>query len=118
MPEYDLTIEVRPHPAGATVVVLAGELDHHTAPRLHRMLEQVPAALPVVLDLAGLGFCDSVGVAALLHALRRTEQAGTALVLVAVAPDLGHLLALTGVDRVLPRRATVAEAVEALRPPA
>ncbi|MFJ5228548.1 anti-sigma factor antagonist [Kitasatospora sp. NPDC088391] len=118
MPEYDLTIEVRPHPAGATVVVLAGELDHHTAPRLHRVLERLPAPLPVVLDLAGLGFCDSVGVAELLYAFRRTEQAGSVLVLVAVAPDLAHLLALTGVDRLLHRRTTVAEAVEVFRPPA
>ncbi|MFC8719916.1 anti-sigma factor antagonist [Kitasatospora sp. NPDC057198] len=114
MPDYALTIEVRTHPVGATVVVLAGELDYHTAPRLHRAVERTAEALPLVLDLALLSFCDSLGVAELLFAFRRTQGAGTALALVGPTPDVGRLLAMTGVDRLLPCHDTVDAAVGAL----
>ncbi|MEU3498815.1 STAS domain-containing protein [Kitasatospora cineracea] len=116
MPEYDLTIEVRTHPVGATVVVLAGELDYHTAPRLHRAVERTAESLPLVLDLALLRFCDSLGVAELLFAFRRTREAGTSLALVGTGADVGRLLTMTGVDRLLPRHDTVDAAVGALRP--
>ncbi|MFJ4675409.1 MULTISPECIES: anti-sigma factor antagonist [unclassified Kitasatospora] len=116
MPEYDLTIEVRTHPVGATVVALAGELDYHTAPRLHRAVERTSEALPLVLDLALLRFCDSLGVAELLFAFRRTRAAGTSLALVGTSADVGRLLTMTGVDRLLPHHDTVDAAVGALRP--
>ncbi|GLW72874.1 hypothetical protein Kpho02_51730 [Kitasatospora phosalacinea] len=114
MPEYALTIEVRTHPAGASVVVLAGELDFHTAPRLHRAVEGTAEDLPLVLDLTRLGFCDSVGVAELLFAFRRTRAAGTALALAGTSLDLRRLLAMAGVDGLLPSHATVDAAVDAL----
>ncbi|WP_033216712.1 anti-sigma factor antagonist [Kitasatospora phosalacinea] len=114
MPEYALTIEVRVHPVGATVVVLAGELDYHTAPRLHRAVERTAETLPLVLDLTLLSFCDSLGVAELLFAFRRTRIAGTSLALVGTTPDVGRLLAMTGVDRVLPCHDTVEDAIAAL----
>ncbi|GAA4877571.1 anti-sigma factor antagonist [Kitasatospora terrestris] len=115
MPEYALTVEVRTHPGGATVVVLAGELDYHTAPRLHRAVERTPETLPLVLDLALLSFCDSLGVAELLFAFRRTQAAGTSLALAGTTADVARLLAMTGVDRLLPRHDTVDAAVDALR---
>lgn len=117
MPEYALTIEVRAHPAGATVVVLAGELDYHTAPRLHRAVERAAEALPLVLDLALLSFCDSIGVAELLFAFRRTQHAGTSLALVGATADVGRLLAMTGVDRLLPCHDTVDAAVGSFHRP-
>ncbi|GLW55482.1 anti-sigma factor antagonist [Kitasatospora phosalacinea] len=114
MPEYALTIEVRTRPVGVTVVALAGELDHHTAPRLHRAVERTAEDLPLVLDLTRLGFCDSVGVAELLFAFRRTRAAGTSLALAGTSPDLGRLLAMAGVDGLLPSHDTVDAAVGAL----
>ncbi|WP_282206394.1 STAS domain-containing protein [Kitasatospora fiedleri] len=74
---------------GATVVALAGELDYHTAPRLHRAVERTSEALPLVLDLALLRFCDSLGVAELLFAFRRTRAAGTRSPWSAPAPTSG-----------------------------
>ncbi|MFF4342903.1 anti-sigma factor antagonist [Kitasatospora sp. NPDC001540] len=115
MPEYALTIEVRTHPAGVSVVALAGELDLHTAPRLHRAVERTAEELPLVLDVARLGFCDSVGVAELLFAFRRTRAAGTSLALAGTTPDLGRLLAISGLETLLPSHATVDAAVGALR---
>ncbi|RKE17364.1 STAS domain-containing protein [Streptomyces sp. TLI_171] len=117
MPEYALTIEVRTDPLGATVVSLAGELDYHTAPRLHRAVERTPPALPLVLDLTLLRFCDSLGMAELLFAFRRTQAAGTALALAGTTADVGRLLTMTGVDGILPRHDSVEAALRAVRPP-
>ncbi|MFF8772337.1 STAS domain-containing protein [Kitasatospora sp. NPDC015120] len=116
MPDYTLTIEVRTHPVGATVIALAGELDYHTAPRLHRTLERTPEARPLILDLARLRFCDSMGMAELLFLLRRTQESGTSLALVGTTADVSQLLAMIGVEALLTSYDTVEEAAGALRP--
>ncbi|MFE9427392.1 STAS domain-containing protein [Kitasatospora sp. NPDC006697] len=115
MPAYTLTIDVRAEPAGATVVVLTGELDYHTAARLHRTFERLPAGLPLVLDLTGLRFCDSMGIAELIFAAQRPPHPGTPLPLVAAPPDLKHLLTLTGVDGLVSHHARLDQALTALQ---
>ena len=55
----------------------------------------------VVLDLAGVPFCDSAGLNALLAASRRAHETGARLVLAGVHGQLRQLLKLTGVDRFL-----------------
>ncbi|MFB6887977.1 anti-sigma factor antagonist [Kitasatospora sp. NPDC056327] len=116
MPDYTLTIEVRAHPGGVTVIALAGELDYHTAPRLRRTVERTPGELPLVLDLARLRFCDSIGVAELLSVLGRTRRLGTSVALVGTTAEVGRLLAITGIDGLLPTYGTVDGAADALRP--
>lgn len=56
---------------------VAGELDHHGAKDVMEELDrQIDAALPreLTLDLAGLTFTDSSGIAVLLRAWRRMRQ--------------------------------------------
>ena len=58
-------------------IALAGELDHHGAKDVMEELDrQIDAALPreLTLDLAGLTFTDSSGIAVLLRAWRRMRQ--------------------------------------------
>jgi STAS domain len=56
-----------------------------------------PEALPwLILDLAGLTFCDSTGIAELLWILHRSQETGTRLVLAGVTRTLRHMLATTG----------------------
>ncbi|MEV0193538.1 STAS domain-containing protein [Kitasatospora purpeofusca] len=116
MPAYTLTIDVRTHWTGATVVVLSGELDHQTAPRLRRVVERTPAGLPLVLDLTELRFCDSIGIGELVFAARRTPVPEAALPVVGAPADLRHLLALTGVDGLVAHHDGVDLAVAALAP--
>ena len=56
---------------------LSGELDHHRARAVMEELDrQIDAALPrtLTLDLGGLTFTDSSGIAVLLRASRRMAQ--------------------------------------------
>jgi anti-sigma B factor antagonist len=59
--------------ADATVLALFGELDLASTPMLERELEAVESsgAPRMVIDLAGVGFMDSTGLQALVHARER-----------------------------------------------
>lgn len=63
---------------GVVWLALGGELDVFTAPRLRSSLEEATASdsEPLVLDLRGLEFLDSSGLAVILGAHERREQAG------------------------------------------
>lgn len=56
---------------------VCGELDHHRAKEIMAELDrQIDAALPrrLILDLSGLTFTDSSGIAVLIRASRRMGQ--------------------------------------------
>ncbi|PWS46132.1 anti-sigma factor antagonist [Streptomyces sp. FT05W] len=103
VPDRALVVTADHSPSGAVVLRLTGVLDHLTAARFRRTVEEIPlrAESPLVLDMSRLSFCDSVGLTELLLAHRRARTASTSVLLVGVSRELGHLLELTGVDRVL-----------------
>ncbi len=63
-------------------VNVTGEVDHHHARTIMTEMEQaVGAALPrqLILDLSGVTFMDSSGIAVLLRAYRRASEIGAAV---------------------------------------
>jgi anti-sigma B factor antagonist len=86
----------------AVVVPLAGDLDITTGPRAERqVLEAVATGRAVVLDLAGVTFCDSTGLAIFLRAHNAARRRGTSFTIRNVPPNVGRLLDLTGIAEVL-----------------
>ncbi|MFE9533328.1 STAS domain-containing protein [Streptomyces sp. NPDC006691] len=88
------------------VVEINGDLDYETAPQLRNALSAL-ALEPgqcLVLDLGGLKFCDSSGIAAMIagHNLARAAQAEIALA--AVPPDTLRILRIVGLDHVFTLR--------------
>jgi anti-sigma B factor antagonist len=60
---------------GAVLLVLRGELDVHAAPVFRaRVLDLMPERVPLVIELRGLEFMDSSGLAALLELRSRARQ--------------------------------------------
>ena len=99
------------------VVVVSGDLDAATAPRLHAELTHLAedGIDRVVLDLRRMSFVDSFGLGVIVSAKKRLSELGNALCLVA-GPEqrtLRRVLEITGLDRVLPVHASVTEAVDA-----
>jgi anti-sigma B factor antagonist len=93
---------------GASVLVVVGELDMLTAPQLSQALDVALGAAPPVLvvDLSGITFMDSAGLAVLLSAHREAGD-GTSLRVVANQRATLRPMQLTGVDEYLalyPRR--------------
>ena len=63
--------------ASVVIVVVRGEVDMATAPSLATHLERAledPGTRGVGCDLAGVGFLDSTGIGALVHARNLAEQ--------------------------------------------
>lgn len=90
-------IEVRPV-AGTLVLVLAGELDYDTAEPLRDALNAGMKALPgrIIVDCAGLEFCDSTGLNVLLRARIEAAEAGSGLELSALQPQVARMFDITG----------------------
>ncbi|MCX5215967.1 STAS domain-containing protein [Kitasatospora sp. NBC_00240] len=97
---------VRLRPGGGDPVLEAvGELDQYTGGLLDAAvdgaLDAVPAAGELVLDMAGVRFCDSGGLNAVLRAHLRAQAAGAVLHVVAPTARVVALFGRTGVNRVL-----------------
>jgi anti-sigma B factor antagonist len=102
--------------ADTVVLSLKGELDLRTAPSLRLQLADVVRRCDadVVLDLEGVEFIDSTGLAAMLNALRRLTRAGRRLVLVCPDGPVRRILSLTRLDGTFTVHAFVEDALEAL----
>src|SRR6185437_15127187 len=86
---------------GQVVVSLRGELDVTEAASVAAALGQVTAcARLVIVDLEGLEFIDSSGLAALVRAWKHARLAGGDLLLVAPQPQVLRVLAITGLTDV------------------
>ena len=89
---------------GKMTVALAGELDHHGAREAARKLEEsLEAAMPreCVLDLKGLKFMDSSGIAIILRLYKRLQAIGGRLTVVNVPDQPMRVLDASGIDRMI-----------------
>lgn len=90
---------------GVTLVTLRGELDISTSGALDWMLAALigPSSPYMAIDVSGLGFCDSQGLAALVAADERARAWGGRLCLVRAGASLRRVLRITGLaGRLLP----------------
>ena len=85
--------------ANETIVVLTGEIDLHTAPRLSAAVDAALVEDPVrvVLDMRGVTFCDSRGLGTLVVLSRAAARARAVLVLANLGDFLKRLLAVSGI---------------------
>jgi len=86
-------------------VRVTGEVDHHAARALMtQVVGQVDAALPreLTLDLGGVSFMDSSGIALVLRTWKQVRQLGGSMTLRAVPPQSAKVLRAAGVDRMIP----------------
>jgi anti-anti-sigma factor len=93
----NITVADGPVP-GVTVVALRGELGVNTVQPLQDALDDVIArpGSRVVVDLAGLEFCDSIGLSSFVEAHRRSSATGGFVRLAAPNPFLLRVLAVVG----------------------
>jgi anti-sigma B factor antagonist len=89
-----LSVTVRSHESGV-VVYVEGELDMATTRILTDRTDAI-AVDPggtVTLDLAGVGFCDTVGITVLVRLQQRCSNAGWAFRIVNTQPAVRRTLA-------------------------
>jgi anti-sigma B factor antagonist len=96
---------------GRSVVALRGELDSADAAAVAAALAATAASEPqIIVDLAGLEFIDSSGVAALARGRRQAWRAGGDLVLAAPQQQVLRVLAVIRLADAFSVYATVEEA--------
>jgi anti-anti-sigma factor len=82
------------------LVHVRGELDFGTTPRLVEALRGLPGpGEHLVFDLAGLEFCDSSGLGALIAAHKTTEASGRRLYLANLRPTVLTAVTITSLDQ-------------------
>lgn len=89
---------------GGAVITLAGEADHHGARAMMLQLEETIAALTpmrLTLDLSGITFMDSSGIALLLRTRRQMDQLGGSLRVVNIPNQARRVLDAAGVGRIV-----------------
>ncbi|GAB2756483.1 STAS domain-containing protein [Streptomyces bullii] len=99
---------------GTTVVIVKGEVDHHTTAPLRQALTP-PDGLTrprTVADLSGVTFMDSSGINALIAAHQAHGDQGW-LRLAGIQPSVQRVLQLVGVDTLIACYPTLDNALEA-----
>ncbi|GAA3616457.1 STAS domain-containing protein [Streptomyces chitinivorans] len=86
------------------VLGITGELDYASAAGLRELLPTL-ALRPgqrLVLDLAGMDFCDSSGITALIAARNHAHAARADIALAAVPANTLRILRIVGLDQIFP----------------
>ena len=115
MPEISFPVQVV---EGVPVVTAPEEIDLANAAGLKAALLEAagaelaePGRALVVVDMSRTRFCDSAGLNALVGAARQARADGGEVRLVVVGEAVARIVALTGVDRVIPIYASLEDAV-------
>jgi anti-anti-sigma factor len=113
-----------PAPAGVevdavgevAVVRCSGDLDLAALAPLSDAVRTALATRPtgLVMDLSGVGFCDTVGLRLLLSTAAKGRAQGCAVGLAGPRPAVAEFLARVCADRALPSYADVGDAIEGL----
>src|SRR5262245_59373093 len=98
---------------GASVVVVDGDVDLHSAPELRERLASLTDAgvEHIVVDLSGSTFLDSMALGVLLAAKKRIAADGDRLDIVVSTPDVRRIFEITMLDRIFDLYATRADAL-------
>ena len=110
----DLSIATSGTPARpVTVLSVHGDIDLDSAPALRAALHELfDRPQPrIVIELSGVGFCDSSGLSAFVYGYTHCRDHGGYLHLAAPTPFLTGILAVVGIAGHVPIFNTVADAV-------
>ena len=96
--------------SGYSVVELSGEVDLATSPRARKaILERIAAGDGVYVDLSGVSYIDSSGVASLVEGYQQAKNRQLRFGLVGVSKAASSVLELARLDKVFPIYATIDE---------
>lgn len=109
--DLDLEMEVLEQ-QGASVLVVHGQIDVHTAPRLREQLVELvtQGARRIVVDLNDVDFLDSTGLGVLVGVLKRVRTHDGELVLACQRPRVLKVFEITGLTSVFPIHLSVDDA--------
>jgi anti-anti-sigma factor len=101
--------------SNATVVVLAGDVDLHHTPEVHKALVEACKRQPawLVINLEGVAYMDSSGIGTLVEVFRRVNGYGGTLALCGLNDRVMSVFEITRLDKFFKIFATEQEALSA-----
>lgn len=110
----DLSLSTRTE-GDHTVVEVVGEIDVYTAPKLREAFIDLVAqgSYQLVIDMEQVEFLDSTGLGVLVGGLKRVRAHDGALRLVCSQERILKIFRVTGLTKVFPIHANLAEALAA-----
>jgi anti-sigma B factor antagonist len=98
------------------ILVLHGEIDASVKDQLQdRVLGLLNGSgMPLLIDMTGVKFCDSTGLAVALAANRQATETGCKLAFCGLSERVGKVFQVTGMDRLVAVYPTLTEASQAL----
>lgn len=106
------------HEGDIAVVVPVGEMDAVASPALADVIDGLLGDQPVrgvVVDLAGVSFCDSRCIGVLVAAYRQARDLGVGLRAAGPRQQVHRLFVISGIDQIIPVEGSVDEAVTLLK---
>lgn len=101
---------------GTLIVSLNGDVDLEHAPKARRLLlDCVGKGKTVLVDLSGVGYIDSSGIASLVEAYQTARKNCSRFALVSVSAGAMRVLGLARLNKVFTIYDTVSEGLEASR---
>jgi anti-sigma B factor antagonist len=103
----ELIVTTSVTPLGS-VLAVAGDMDHTSTEQFRTAVDAVALqpGRPLFIDLAGLTFCDSTGITALIAAHNHAQTQGADIVLTAVPDSTLRMLQFVGLDQFFRIQAT------------
>jgi anti-sigma B factor antagonist len=97
----------------ALVIAFEGDVDLEHSPKAREvLLNGVEQGRSVFVDMSGVTYIDSSGVASLVEAFQRAKGQGSSFALVAVNPAALRVLQLARLDKVFVIHETLAEGLD------
>jgi len=98
------------------VLELSGELDYHSSPELREKLTELTAkqAPKILVNLGGVDYMDSSGIATFVEAFQKAKRYQGRLVLAALTATVRGVFEIAKLDSIFEITPTMAEAVSCL----
>lgn len=95
---------------GIAVIALSGDVDLESSPKVRDvLLDCVGARRPVVVDMSGVSYIDSSGVASLVEAYQTARKSETSFALAQVSQSAMRVFELARLDKVFTIHSTLAD---------
>lgn len=100
----------------AHILEISGELDYHSSPELREKLTELTAkqAPKILVDLGGVDYMDSSGIATFVEVLQKAKRYQGRLILAALTAPVRGVFEIAKLDSIFEIAATVAEAMVCL----
>jgi len=99
---------------GSNIIAFTGEIDLESSPVAREiLLKSFDISNNVIVDLSGVTYIDSSGVASLVEALQAAKKNGSRFALAAASEPTRRVLELARLDKVFTMYDSVAEGVSA-----